>query len=251
MNTQSKKKSFFRSLNIFTILAVIAGVALIFRVANIGKNDQNTTAPIIAAASAVEEKAAPAENVLTSSKTEEKNNKSAPTEASGEQTPSEQKPSEQPPLDEPRAFSSAEIEVLQSLSKRRDALDQRERQLAEREAVIKAAEQEVDKKITELKSMQSGLKDLLGQQEKMEEERIVSLVRIYEGMKPKEAATIFNTLDMDILITVIGRMSERKSAPILASMDPEKARTVTTRLALQRRLPELEDAQKTTEKTSP
>ena len=94
--------------------------------------------------------------------------------------------------------------------------------------------------------MQGELKSLLGQQEKMEEDRIVSLVRIYEGMKPKEAATIFNTLEMDILLTVIGRMSERKSGPILASMDPEKARIVTTRLAMQRRLPELDKKETTT-----
>ena len=72
----------------------------------------------------------------------------------------------------------------------------------------------------------------------MEEERLTSLVKIYENMKPKEAATIFNTLDLDVLLAVVGRMNERKTSPILAAMDPDKARIVTIKLAEQRKLPQ-------------
>jgi flagellar motility protein MotE (MotC chaperone) len=127
--------------------------------------------------------------------------------------------------------------VLQSLAKRRDELDRREKSLTQREALLSAAEQEVDHKIAELNKLKGEIENLLGQQQKLEDERIASLVKIYEGMKPKEAATIFNTLDMDVLLPVMSRMSERKSGPILASMDPEKARLVTIRLAQQRELP--------------
>jgi flagellar motility protein MotE (MotC chaperone) len=66
-------------------------------------------------------------------------------------------------------------------------------------------------------------------------------------MKPKEAARIFDTLEMDVLLSVIGKMNERKMSPILASMDPDKAREVTIKLAEQRKLPSLpEDSKKTT-----
>ena len=58
-------------------------------------------------------------------------------------------------------------------------------------------------------------------------------------MKAKDAANIFNTLDMDILISVMGRMSERKLAPILAEMNPDRARSVTIFLAEQKSLPTL------------
>ncbi len=245
------KKQRWIPFNIFSLLAIIAAVALVFRLANIGKTDTNDlSAPVIASASAVEDpkkeaaKAVPEENLKDPEKTKTEEKPEGGTAADKE---SMAMPAD-PALDEPRAFSSAEIEVLQSLSKRRAALDQREKQVTEREALLTAAEQEVDKKISELKNMRDELKSLLGQQEKMEEDRIVSLVRIYEGMKPKEAATIFNTLDMDILLAVISRMSERKSGPILASMDPEKARTITTRLAMQRRLPELNAPDKATPK---
>jgi flagellar motility protein MotE (MotC chaperone) len=59
-------------------------------------------------------------------------------------------------------------------------------------------------------------------------------------MKPKDAARILNTLETDILIAVMERMSERKSAPILAEMDSDRARQVTTLLAERKQLPNLD-----------
>ncbi|MBI1214763.1 MAG: hypothetical protein GC185_02965 [Alphaproteobacteria bacterium] len=143
--------------------------------------------------------------------------------------------------DQPQAFSSAELDVLQSLSKRREELDKREKGIAQREALLAAAEQEVDHKIAELNKLKGEIQNLLGQQQTMENDRIASLVKIYSNMKPKEAAAIFNTLDMNVLLTVISHMNERKSAPIIAAMDPQKARIVTIRLAEQHKLPAAPD----------
>lgn len=136
-----------------------------------------------------------------------------------------------------RDFTASEIEVLQALSRRREELDQRERNINESGAMLKAAEREVDRKIAELNALRDELKNLLETQQKMEESRIVSLVRIYEAMKPKEAAIIFNSLDDDVLLAVVARMNERRLSPILASMDPAKARMITIRLAEEGQLP--------------
>ena len=62
-------------------------------------------------------------------------------------------------------------------------------------------------------------------------------IRSYYGMKPAQAAKIFDSLDMDILLPVISSMKERKSSAILALMNPDKARTVTTKLAVEYELP--------------
>lgn len=145
-----------------------------------------------------------------------------------------------PSLDpDQRIFSADEIQVLQSLARRREEIEKREQKLAAQEALLKAAEQEVDRKIAELNKLRTEIETLLGQQQKMEEDRILSLVKIYENMKPKEAAAIFNTLDMDVLLAVIGKMSERRSSPIIANMDTDRARLVTIRLAEQRKLPDV------------
>ena len=138
-----------------------------------------------------------------------------------------------------RAFSAAELEVLQSLSKRRDKLNKREKKIGQQEALLRAAEGEVDRKVAELNKIRSELEDLLNRQKTIQDERIDSLVKIYGNMKPKLAARIFDTLEMEVMLSVISKMSERKSSPILANMDPEKARQVTIQLAEQRKLPSL------------
>ena len=58
-------------------------------------------------------------------------------------------------------------------------------------------------------------------------------------MKAKDAARIFNTLSIDVLLEVLSGMSERKTAPILASMETERARQVTILLSEQKKLPSL------------
>lgn len=162
-------------------------------------------------------------------------NTSSPTQASEESI--EWKDSTDSDLE----FSEVRMELFEDLSARRQDLQNRERELSVREALLKAAEQEIDQKYKELVSLRSEIQDLLVEQSEEEQKRVASLVKIYEGMKPKDAARIFNTLDLDILLQVVSQMSERKSAPIIASMTPDRARTLTTLLMEQKTLPDLSD----------
>jgi flagellar motility protein MotE (MotC chaperone) len=138
---------------------------------------------------------------------------------------------------DPFSYTDEEVDVLQQLSKRRAELDAKARQLDERETLVTAAEQRMDQKMAELKAMQSTLQDLLKQRSAAEETQLQSLVKIYENMKPKAAAGVFEELDMDILLDVVARMKERKVAPILALMTPTKAKEVTFELAQRQQLP--------------
>lgn len=239
-------KQFLKNLpvNVFTLLMAAMALAFIFRVVDVvvyggkappavttaqAQKQVNEEPPPISAADiekAVRDTARAAEDLPAA----------APQPALTGTPPSL---AADPSLDpEQRIFSAAEIEVLQSLARRREEIEKREQKIAAQEALLKAAEQEVDRKIAELNKLRSELESLLGKQQTMEEERILSLVKIYENMKPKEAAAIFNTLDMDVLLAVIGRMAERRSSPIIANMDTNKARLVTIRLAEQRKLPQ-------------
>ncbi len=136
-------------------------------------------------------------------------------------------------------FSASEIQILQDLSKRRDELNKRAAEIGQREALLKAAGVEIDRKIAEMNKIRSALENLLNQQKTAEDARLDSLVKIYQNMKPSNAAAIFNAMQMSDLLPVIARMNERKSSPILAAMDPGKAREVTIELENQRRLPRL------------
>lgn len=143
------------------------------------------------------------------------------------------------PADDDPAYESSRMEVFKDLSKRRDSLLERERSLETRAALLQAAEQEFERKFQELEQLRVKLEGLLEQQSDEEGKRIASLVKIYEGMKPKDAARIFDTLDLDILVNVVADMSERKLSPVLAAMNAERARTVTIMLAEQKQLPVL------------
>lgn len=136
-------------------------------------------------------------------------------------------------------FSTVRHELYDNLAKRREDLDKREAEMVTREALLRAAEQEIDRKYNELSQLRGEIEKLLKQQSDEENARISSLVKIYEGMKPADAARIFDTLDTDVLMAVMSRMSERKLSPIMADMNPERAKTMTIMLAEQKQLPEL------------
>jgi len=134
---------------------------------------------------------------------------------------------------------SVRLEIMQDLAENRDRLDKQEKDLMVREALLKATEKELDRKYQELAQLRNEIERLLEQQSDEEKARIQSLVKVYEGMKPKDAARIFDTLDLDILVSVMSLMSERKLSPVLANMNAERARTVTILLAEQKQLPTL------------
>ncbi len=132
-------------------------------------------------------------------------------------------------------YSQTELDLLQNLSKRRDELDQREKDLDIKATVLDATEKRINDKLADMKTMQEQLSKIVAEYNKQQGTEISSLVKIYENMKPTDAAAIFNEMDMPILLEVIDKMNERKVAPVLAGMDPKKARDVTQELAEMRR----------------
>ena len=150
----------------------------------------------------------------------------------------EEKPAaSSPATDDPTLLTQAEIDLLQQLAERREFLDARERELEQRSGLLKAAESRIDKKVLELKSLQASIEQLVKTHEQAEDAKVSSLVKIYENMKPKEAARIFEALDMETLLLVAERMKERKLAPVMAQMNPERAKEMTVELTRSGQLP--------------
>ncbi|MDD3446044.1 MAG: hypothetical protein PHS60_11570 [Zavarzinia sp.] len=141
------------------------------------------------------------------------------------------------PAFDPDKLTPGEIDVLQNLSRRRAEIEARMRELDSREALIAAAEARVDKKLAELKAVEAKIAAAEKTRTAEDEARMERLVKVYETMKPADAAAIFNTLDFSVLIEVAGRMKERSIAPVLAAMDPEVAKALTVALATRRDQP--------------
>jgi len=133
-------------------------------------------------------------------------------------------------------FSQVELDLLQSLAKRREELDEWSKQVQLKENMLEATEGRISEKVNNLQKMKKEVEDLLAKYNEQEDLKIKSLVKIYENMKPKDAARIFEELDMPVLLMVVDKMSERKVSPILAAMNPTKAKDLTIQLAEQRKL---------------
>ena len=86
-------------------------------------------------------------------------------------------------------------------------------------------------RVDELQALQKRLEALEAARKQREDASWHGLVKLYEAMKPRDAATIFNDLDMPVLLQVVDRMKEAKAAPVLAAMQPDKARDLTAKLA--------------------
>jgi flagellar motility protein MotE (MotC chaperone) len=135
-------------------------------------------------------------------------------------------------LNQPTApVSEAERALLESLRSRREELDGRAANLEMRENLIKAAEQRVNEKLDALKAFESRIETRYRQQEEIENEQFASLVSMYENMKPKDAARIFNRLETAVLVSVARRMNPRKLGPVMSRMDGATAERLTIEIA--------------------
>ena len=135
--------------------------------------------------------------------------------------------------------SPAEIEVLKQLSDRREQLDKRSKELDTRESLIKVTEQRVDQKIKEMETLRLQLQSMVSQASEAQAVQTENLVKVYETMKPEDAARIFESLDMPTLLGVVQRMKPARTAPIMAKMAPEKAKDLTVALTKQDQLPKI------------
>jgi flagellar motility protein MotE (MotC chaperone) len=134
---------------------------------------------------------------------------------------------------QPAAQSGADAATAE-ITLHRSQIEQRERLLAQREAAEAAAEKRLTDRVGELLALQSHLQALVNDDKQHEEAKWAGLVKLYEGMRPRDAAVIFNGLDKPVLLEILKRMKPAKAAPVIALMEPENARQVTADLAARR-----------------
>lgn len=135
------------------------------------------------------------------------------------------------PAKAPLPVSEAERNLLLDLRHRRDTLDARAKELDARAAELDAADRKLAARVQELSALQARLEQLDRDRRMRESANWTGLVHVYEAMKPRDAATIFDALDIQVLLAVLDRMQERRAAPILAAMQPDRARLATQMLA--------------------
>jgi flagellar motility protein MotE (MotC chaperone) len=134
------------------------------------------------------------------------------------------------PTDGTALPTGAERAILERLQERREELDTRGRELDIRESLIRGAEKRMDAKLAELKETEDRIKVETGQRDDAQAARLKGLVTMYENMKARDAAKIFNGLDTNVLIQVASQIKPQVMAEILAQMSADVAERLTVEL---------------------
>jgi flagellar motility protein MotE (MotC chaperone) len=126
---------------------------------------------------------------------------------------------------------ASERAILERLQARRQELEARAREIDIRENLLKAAEKRIEGKVEELKAVESRIGVTTEQKKEAEDARLKGLITMYEGMKPKDAAKVFDRLEMGVLFEITSKIAPRKMSDILGLMSPEAAERLTVELA--------------------
>ncbi|MBQ8465807.1 MAG: hypothetical protein IJ545_07355 [Alphaproteobacteria bacterium] len=127
-------------------------------------------------------------------------------------------------------FTQSEIQILQELAERREALDLRSQEIDKKAVQLKVSEQEIDKRLKQMQEYEQKLKQLIREYNEKEKAKIMSLVKVYASMKPKEAARIFETLDLEVAVALLKEMKPSNSSAILAQITPVRAKAITDKI---------------------
>src|SRR6267142_5530952 len=133
--------------------------------------------------------------------------------------------------DQSQPVSASERAILERLQSRRQELEARAREIDIRESLLKAAEQRIESRVQEMKSIEAKASAADEQKSEAENARFKNIVTMYEGMKPKDAAKVFDRLEMPVLIEIASQIAPRKMSDILGLMSPEAAERLTVELA--------------------
>lgn len=209
-----------QTARLFPVLLIAAGFLCLFKIAGLVFGDIGDTGVVAARAQEKPQPAAPADATKTDT--------AVAKEDAG-------KPDAADATESSRPVSPTEARLLQRLAKRRQELDKRKKSLDLQENLLKAAEKKLAQQLKKLKAVNAKIQEAVTKREKKKATQLKNLVSMYENMKPKDAARIFNRLDLRVTIDVVEQMNTRKMAPILALMEGKAAQRLTLELAARAR----------------
>jgi flagellar motility protein MotE (MotC chaperone) len=135
------------------------------------------------------------------------------------------------PEENQQPVSASERAILERLQARRQELEARAREIDIRESLLKAAEKRIESRVEEMKAVESRISTSSEQKAEADSARFKGIITMYEGMKPKDAARVFDRLEMPVLIEIASQIAPRKMSDILGLMQSESAERLTVELA--------------------
>src|ERR1700682_891690 len=130
-----------------------------------------------------------------------------------------------------QAMSASERAILERLQARRQELETRAREIDIRENLLKSAEKRIESRVEEMKATEARITTATGQKAEAEAARMKGIITMYEAMKPKDAAKVFDRLEMSVLFEIASQIPPRKMSDIMRLMQAEAAERLTVEMA--------------------
>ena len=132
--------------------------------------------------------------------------------------------------------------VMETLEKKRIALQEEEERLKKERTKLESLKQEIESKIDELTVVQKKIEEDLNQKSALaaqaeqkknmeEEKKIKQLVKVYASMKPKSAAEIVDKMDLSVVLQVFSNMKGEQVGQILSYVNKDRAAKISEWLA--------------------
>jgi flagellar motility protein MotE (MotC chaperone) len=110
-------------------------------------------------------------------------------------------------------------------------LEKRSRSLEEQAREIADERSEVTMRLDSIKLVQTSIENLISEKEKIQEEQLKRLTKVYDTMNPEEAAAIMSQLNDRTLLFILQGMKTQNVAGVLAQLDPLRAADISSRLS--------------------
>ncbi|MGU9982209.1 MotE family protein [Phreatobacter sp. HK31-P] len=220
-----------RDLRLLPIVTLAAGGLLFLKAVGILSGDVTGPRQVRAQDSSIPGLESPADANLVTGATPAAAPAAAATPAAAPAGARPGQPTPMPAQTQAPAVSASERAILERLQERRQELDTRHRELDMRENLLRATERRLEQRANELRELETRIAGLEQRRDEAEQARFRGVVSMYESMRPKDAARIFDSLDMSVLIEVARAMRPPKLADVIAQMQAEQAKRLTTELA--------------------
>ncbi|MBE0413793.1 hypothetical protein [Yoonia sp.] len=121
--------------------------------------------------------------------------------------------------------------LLAAFQAREARLAEREAQLRDRMETLRSAEMEIDEKLAALRSAEESLRTTIAQADSAASHDLAQLASVYQNMKPKDAAALFEEMPPQFAAGFLGMMQADAAARIMTELAPETAFSFSVVLA--------------------
>lgn len=123
------------------------------------------------------------------------------------------------------------VDHLSYINDRILQLDEKEKELNKMDSELEKQRAEMDIKLKELQTLRDSISSQLKDKVEVDSQKIEGLVQMYTSMKAPQAAKVFEAMDEDLVVEILGRMKRKPAAEVMNLLKPEKAKSISEKQA--------------------